>query len=208
MLKDKRQLDDAHSLSLSLFNQTWAEKKKKILDDLAQEEEKIKGKIKEKAQKKEENKISVPSKPKPDPNYLNLKKTKEALIKQKQYDKAYEVEQKIKKIEKIKQAQWEDLKNEKKIIKTERQVKANEQVLQNFAAKKELALFEFERSKKKEFDHLSKKYKNTATDLALSQKTLKTRLTSTEKVSQKELSQSKPELKPVEITDTSTSIAD
>ena len=104
LLKDKKQTDEAHSIEISRFNAEWSEQKKKLLENFAAEEEKLKKKFQEdKTKTKEDLKESISSKPKPDPLYLQLKKTKEALIKQKLYDKAYEIEVKIKHLDASKQ---------------------------------------------------------------------------------------------------------
>ena len=159
-----------------------------MLADFDEEEEKLKITYKEaKEKRKEEVKDSIPSKPKPDSAYLQLKKTKEALIKQKQYDKACIIEQKIKKLEKVKQDVWEGAKNEKISVEIERIQKKCKRDYDNFLEKKNLAIFEFERNKTKELDQLLKRYKNTASDLVLSQKTLKSRLLHTETVVNKSL---------------------
>ena len=150
-----------------------------MVNDLNQEEKALKTKIFEESKKeKEEVKESIPSKAKPDLSYLNLKKAFENLIKQKQYEKAVEIEKKLKKVEKLNQQKWDDQKNERIKIQIERLEKVRKRNLSNFLKKKELALFEFERNKIKEYEKLIKRYKNTVSDVVLSQKTLKTRLVS------------------------------
>lgn len=67
------------------------------------------------------------------------------------------------------------------LIETERLEKTQQRDLENFQKRKKLDIFEFERRKQKELEFLNKRYKNTANDLLLSQKTLKRRLSENEK---------------------------
>ncbi|OMJ91396.1 hypothetical protein SteCoe_6080 [Stentor coeruleus] len=179
MLQDKKTLDEAHSAEITNFNSIWLEKKNKLMEDLQKEEEKIKNKQKEeKVKTKEELLKTFPEKAKPDPKFLQLKQLKYALMKSKQYEKAYEVEQQMKDNETQRQQKWEDTKNEKITLEMEKLEKAFKKELVGFNKKKTLELFEFERKKNMEFNHLNKRYTNTASDMALSQKTLKYRLSS------------------------------
>lgn len=177
MLQDKKTLDEAYSAEITNFNSVWLEKKNKLMEDLQKEEEKIKSKQKEeKTKAKEELLKSLPQKAKPDPKFLQLKQLKYALMKSKQYEKAYEVEQQMKDNETQRQQKWEDTKNEKIALEMEKLEKAFKKELVGFNKKKNLELFEFERKKTMEFNHSTKRYKNTSSDMALSQKTLKHRL--------------------------------
>lgn len=177
MLQDKKTLDEAHSAEIANFNSVWLEKKNKLMEDLQKEEEKIKNKQKEEKTKAKEELLKIlPQKAKPDPKFLELKQLKYALMKSKQYEKAYEVEQQMKDNETQRQQKWEDSKNEKIALEMENLEKVFRKELVGFNRKKTLELFEFERKKTMEFNHFTKRYKNTASDMALSQKTLKHRL--------------------------------
>jgi hypothetical protein len=181
-LQDKKSLEEAHSAEISNFNTISQEKKNKLMEDLQKEEEKIKTRQKEeKTKAKEELLKNFPQKPKPDPKFLELRQLKYALLKSKQYEKAYEIEQQMKNHESQRQEKWEKKKNDKVEFEMEKLEKGFLKELEGFNKKKTLELFEFERKKNKEYDHLIKRYKNTANDIVLSQKTLKRRLSGTNK---------------------------
>ena len=182
-IKDKKTVDDAYNTQVTLFNTEWDEKKKKLFQDLRKEEEKLKEKYKEeKKNLKEKVYKSFKPKPKPDQEYLKLKQVKSALIKQKEYDKAVEYDQKLKSYAAKQQVKFEEIKNNKVELEAERLEKSLQRDLENFDKRKKLEIFEFQRKREKEFGHLEKRYKNTSNHLLLSQKTLKRRISESEKL--------------------------
>lgn len=183
LIKDKKTIDDAFNSQVSLFNSEWDEKKKKLLQDLKKEEEKIREKYKEeKKNLKEKVFKAFPAKPKPDQHYLKLKQVKAALIKQKEYDKAVEYDQKLKTYAAQQQVKHEEIKNNKLELETEKLDKNLQRDLENFDKRKKLEIFEFQRKKDKDFGFIEKRHKNTSKDLLLSQKTLKKRFSESEKL--------------------------
>lgn len=201
LVKDKKTIDDAYNTQVTLFNTEWDEKKKKLFQDLKKQEEKIKDKYKEEKKKLKENVFKTfKSVPKPDQEYLKLKQVKSALIKQKEYDKAVEYDQKLKSYAVKQQVKHEEIKNTKLEIQGERLEKNLARDLENFDKKKKLEIFEFQRKREKEFGYLEKRYKNTSNDLLLSQKTLKRRISESEKfVNQSFVKENPPQTGPEKV---------
>ncbi|KRX04140.1 hypothetical protein PPERSA_08355 [Pseudocohnilembus persalinus] len=163
---EKMRIEKAHLEEFNEFNEFWDKKMQefdeeaiKIKDDLIERQEDEYYKIEQELQK------TISLRPKESSEILNLRKIEQNLAKQKSYQEAHQVQQKIKQLEKKEEANW-ILQRQQKIQKQLQQLRVRQQNELNALAQRIFAGQEEQRkSRSIELERLLQKYQNVKKEI-------------------------------------------
>ena len=176
MLNDKHTgereaLETRHMEEFKAFNDQWDEKMNKYREASEKQKEEM---VSRHAQGYEEYRKKledeIPTIPKHAPGYLNQKRIQDSLVRQKNYQDAHFVQQKMMQMEQEEQSHWGDARSKQILMTLNTLRKQQAAEMKSLEKKVATGFSELKKLKAKEMEALIKRYQNLKKELANYQK--------------------------------------
>jgi hypothetical protein len=174
---EREGLEARHMEEFKAFNEEWDDKMNKFREASEKQKEELVGKQGEDYEKyRAKLEEDIPTIPKHAAGYLNQKRMQESLVRQKSYQEAHFIQQRMMQLEAEEQSHWGDARSKQIQINLNTLRKQQAAEMRNLEKKVQTGFSELKKLKAKAMEALIRRYQNLKKELANYQKIERNRL--------------------------------